>query len=180
MVLVKRYPNRKLYDTEAKQYITLESIAEMIRQGKDVTVIDFTSGEDLTALTLTQIIVEQEKKQGSALPRDLLASLIRAGEEGMAALQRTIHSSLGFLSQFEEETRRRVQDLVKQGDLSEREADSILKKLLTRSPAQPAARTNDAEVEQLLTRLQVPSRADYQSLTDQIELLTKKIEELSK
>ena len=128
MVLVKRYPNRKLYDTEAKQYITLESIAEMIRQGKDVTVIDFTSGEDLTALTLTQIIVEQEKKQGSALPRDLLASLIRAGEEGMAALQRTIHSSLGFLSQFEEETRRRVQDLVKQGDLSEREAELDIKK----------------------------------------------------
>jgi polyhydroxyalkanoate synthesis repressor PhaR len=180
MVLIKRYPNRKLYDTEAKQYITLENIAEMIRQGKDVTVIDFTSGEDLTALTLTQIIVEQEKKLGSTLPRDLLTSLIRAGEEGIAALQRTIHSSLGFLSQFEDETRRRIQELVNKGDLSQKEADSILKMLLRRSPAQPAAQTNDAEIEQLLTRLQVPSHADFQSLTDQIDALTQKIEELSK
>lgn len=180
MVLIKRYPNRKLYDTEAKQYITLETIADMIRQGRDVTVIDFASGDDLTALTLTQIIVEQEKKQGSALPRDLLTSLIRAGEEGMAALQRTIHSSLNFLSQFEEETRRRIQELVRKGDLSQKEADSLLNKLLSHSPVQPRPRSHDAEIEQILARHQVPSHADLQSLADQIEILTRKIEELSK
>ena len=53
MPLIKRYPNRKLYDTEAKQYVTLEQIAELIRSGKDVQVIDHESGEDLTALTLS-------------------------------------------------------------------------------------------------------------------------------
>ncbi|MGD8735253.1 MAG: polyhydroxyalkanoate synthesis regulator DNA-binding domain-containing protein, partial [Anaerolineae bacterium] len=55
MTRIKRYPNRKLYDTEAKQYITLEGIAALIRQGNEVQVIDHATGEDLTALTLTQI-----------------------------------------------------------------------------------------------------------------------------
>jgi polyhydroxyalkanoate synthesis repressor PhaR len=57
MPLIKRYPNRKLYDTEAKSYITLEGVAALIRNGEDVQVIDHESGEDLTTLTLTQIIL---------------------------------------------------------------------------------------------------------------------------
>ncbi|MGD8806379.1 MAG: polyhydroxyalkanoate synthesis regulator DNA-binding domain-containing protein, partial [Chloroflexota bacterium] len=61
MILIKRYPNRKLYNTEAKQYVTLEGIAELIRQGQEVQITDHQTGEDLTAVTLTQIIFEQEK-----------------------------------------------------------------------------------------------------------------------
>ena len=68
MTMIKRYPNRKLYDTEAKQYITLSGIAELIRQGGDIQVSDYATGEDLTALTLSQIIFEQEKKQSGFLP----------------------------------------------------------------------------------------------------------------
>ena len=63
MVTIKRYPNRKLYNTEAKQYITLEGVADLIRQGAEIQVVDHASGEDLTALTLTQITLEQEKKR---------------------------------------------------------------------------------------------------------------------
>ena len=62
MPLIKRYANRKLYDTESKRYITLEGIAEMIRQQQDVKVIDHETGEDITALTQAQIIFEQERK----------------------------------------------------------------------------------------------------------------------
>ncbi len=63
MPVIKRYPNRKLYDTAAKQYVSLDGIAELIRGGADVQVVDYTTGEDLTALILMQVIVEQEKKQ---------------------------------------------------------------------------------------------------------------------
>ena len=66
MPVVKRYPNRKLYDTQAKRYVTLNSIAELIRLGEDIQVIDYTTGEDITALTLTQIIFEQEKEKRTA------------------------------------------------------------------------------------------------------------------
>ena len=68
MPVIKRYPNRKLYDTESKRYITLDGIARLIRKGEEVQVIDHTTDEDLTAVTLTQIIFEQEKKKGGFLP----------------------------------------------------------------------------------------------------------------
>jgi polyhydroxyalkanoate synthesis repressor PhaR len=86
MPVIKRYPNRKLYDTERKQYINLSDIARMIRQGKEIQVLDHATNDDLTALTLTQVILEAEKKQAGFLPRSLLSGLIRAGEEHLHTL----------------------------------------------------------------------------------------------
>ena len=90
MPIIKRYPNRKLYDTEAKRYVTLESIAVMIQSGGDVQIIDHETGEDLTNLTLSQIIFEQEKKGSSLLPRSLLTNLVRAGNDTLDQVRRTI------------------------------------------------------------------------------------------
>jgi len=89
MPVIKRYPNRKLYDTQAKQYITLDRIAELIREGSDIQVIDHASGEDITALTLSQVILEQEKRQSGFLPHSLLSNLIRAGGKQLDAIQRS-------------------------------------------------------------------------------------------
>ncbi|HEY2745312.1 MAG TPA: polyhydroxyalkanoate synthesis regulator DNA-binding domain-containing protein [Polyangia bacterium] len=76
--IVKRYANRKLYDTQRSRYVTLEQIADMIRSGEDVKIIDNNSKEDLTAITLTQIIFEEEKKQ-SFLPLSALRNIIQSG-----------------------------------------------------------------------------------------------------
>src|SRR5512135_361111 len=72
MPLIKRYANRKLYDTEAKRYVTLEDLAGFVRQGEDVRVVDHATGEDLTSQTLFQIIFEEEKKIGGLLPQVFL------------------------------------------------------------------------------------------------------------
>lgn len=77
--LVKRYPNRKLYDTLSSRYVTLEEIADMIREGEDVQVIDNKTQDDLTSVTLTQIIFEQEKQKKSLLPLPTLRSIIQSG-----------------------------------------------------------------------------------------------------
>lgn len=92
MTVIKRYPNRKLYDTQAKQYITLERIAEIIRDGEEVQVIDHGTGEDITALTLSQVILEQEKRQSGFLPHALLTSLIKIGGDQLGAIQRNLAS----------------------------------------------------------------------------------------
>ena len=76
--VVKRYANRKLYDTQRSRYVTLEQIADMIRSGEDVKIVDNNSKEDLTAITLTQIIFEEEKKQ-SFLPLSALRNIIQSG-----------------------------------------------------------------------------------------------------
>lgn len=82
-MLVKKYTNRRLYDTEESRYITLEELAEKIRKGDDVEVVDARTGEDLTQPTLTQIIMES---RGAAriLPVPLLLQLIRLGDEALA------------------------------------------------------------------------------------------------
>lgn len=84
---VKRYANRKLYDTERSCYVTLEDIAGMIKTGEEVRVIDNNSGDDLTTVTLAQIIFESEKKK-NFMPLDLLRDLIRNGGEGLSEYAR--------------------------------------------------------------------------------------------
>lgn len=77
-IVVRKYGNRRLYDTSASRYINLEELAAMVRNGKDVQVVDAKTGEDLTRLTLTQIIVEDAKDQRAALPLEVLRELIVA------------------------------------------------------------------------------------------------------
>jgi polyhydroxyalkanoate synthesis repressor PhaR len=83
--IVKRYANRKLYDTQRSRYVTLEQIADMIRSGEDVKIVDNNSKEDLTAITLTQIIFEEEKKQ-SFLPLSALRNIIQSGASNMTQI----------------------------------------------------------------------------------------------
>ncbi len=75
-VVVKKYANRRLYNTETSSYITLDNLAEMIRAGRDFVVYDAKSGEDITRGVLTQIIVEEESKGSSMLPTAFLRQLI--------------------------------------------------------------------------------------------------------
>ena len=75
-VVVKKYANRRLYNTETSSYITLDNLADMIRAGRDFVVYDAKSGEDITRGVLTQIIVEEESKGGSMLPATFLRQLI--------------------------------------------------------------------------------------------------------
>lgn len=76
-VVIKKYANRRLYNTETSTYITLETLSEMVRAGRDFVVYDAKSGEDITRSVLTQIIVEEESKVGQAmLPTKFLRQLI--------------------------------------------------------------------------------------------------------
>jgi polyhydroxyalkanoate synthesis repressor PhaR len=75
-VVIKKYPNRRLYDTSCSRYINLEDIALLVRDGKDLQVVDAQTGEDLTRVTLTQIIMDDAKQQPTGLPLELLRQLI--------------------------------------------------------------------------------------------------------
>ena len=80
-VVIKKYGNRRLYDSAASRYINLDEIAALIREGKDVKVVDAKSGQDLTRVTLTQIITEDAKQKPTGLPLELLRQLIVASDE---------------------------------------------------------------------------------------------------
>ena len=171
MPIIKRYPNRKLYDTEAKRYVTLESIAELIRQGREIHVLDHATGEDLTAVTLTQIVFEQEKKESGFVPRSVLKGLIEAGGNTLNALQRSLASPLGFWGQVDEEIARRLEALVARGELTQEQGARLRDQLLAE-----AEWPTEQAVQQALVKRGVPTRDEFQRLADQIEKLTAQLE----
>ena len=92
--VIKRYSNRKLYDTQESRYVTLDEIEGMIRAGKEIQVVDASSGEDLTSVTLTQIILDSERNHRATLPAAFLHQLIKHGEAWQDFVQRSMKSSL--------------------------------------------------------------------------------------
>ena len=79
-VVIKKYENRRLYDTAASRYVNLDDVARMVREGVEMQVVDARSGEDLTRVILTQVIMEDAKGHESGLPLDLLRKLIVASD----------------------------------------------------------------------------------------------------
>jgi len=79
-IVIKKYANRRLYDTSTGRYVNLDDLAELIRKDKEIQVIDAKSGEDLTRVILTQIILEDAKGQPTGLPLELLRQLIVASD----------------------------------------------------------------------------------------------------
>ncbi len=189
MLIIKRYPNRKLYDTDAKQYITLDGISDLIRDGQEVQVMDHATGEDLTAVILTQIIFEQEKKQAGFLPRSVLRGLVQAGGDTVSSLRRTLASPLDMLGHVDEEIRRRVHELVKAGEMAEEEGQKVVKKLLQQGERMRVLGGNNTAVEeelpsqeelaQRLAQLGVPTRDDIKTLNEQLEALEIALEQMT-
>jgi len=162
MPVIKRYSNRKLYDTEARQYITLDEIGEMIQQGQEIKVVDHGSGADLTALTLAQIIFEQEKKIGGMLPEAILTRLIRFGGDQISNIRGAARSILDPAQAVEDEIQRRLAYWIKDGTLSDLEGKKIKEKLLDKRFHRPdfpdgeldAPESDEPQMKKLLEQLE--------------------------
>lgn len=85
-IVIKKYENRRLYDTTNSRYVNLDEVAQAVREGHEVQVVDAATGEDITRLVLTQIIVDNAKAPNSAFPLDILRQMVmatgRASQEG--------------------------------------------------------------------------------------------------
>ena len=109
-VVVKKYANRRLYNTESSSYITLDNLAELIRKGRDFVVYDAKSGEDITRSVLTQIIVEEEGKGRSLLPTTFLRQLIGFyGDQMQGLVPRFLEQSMAVFIQQQEQMRAAMQ-----------------------------------------------------------------------
>jgi polyhydroxyalkanoate synthesis repressor PhaR len=182
MPLIKRYPNRKLYDTEAKKYITLDGIATLIRNGEEVQVVDHNTDEDLTAVTLTQIIFEQEKKKRGFLPTSVLTGLVQSGGQTLNSLRRSLTSPLDLLNHVDIEIDKRLGFLVERGEIAKEEASKLRAKLLS-DPARTTEEINEAtleDIEEAVRTRGIPTKDELDALTKQLDALTDKIDALSK
>jgi polyhydroxyalkanoate synthesis repressor PhaR len=145
-VIIRKYANRRLYDTGSRRYVNLEDLAAMIRKGLDIKVLDAKTGEDLTRVVLTQIIVEDAKDQPTGLPLELLRQLILASDRaGQEFLMSYLKSAF--------DTYQKVQETVQDRLSSVREAAFSPLNLVTSFLTKPAPPAAEAEVEQLRRRV---------------------------
>ena len=167
-VLIKRYANRKLYNTQTSRYITLKGISELIEAGDEVRVIDNETGEDITNVALSQILVDSER-QGREVPTSLLSDLFqRGGDVLYGALRKGVNDASGSI----EELQRNMRRIVKPGEGSEKMRDWI------------AYATPDFDhvvqsaVERVFKLLDLPRRSDIEALNENLRRVADAVERL--
>ncbi len=132
--IIRRYQNRKLYDTQDSRYVTLDDIALMIKEGRDIKVVDNKSKKDLTAMTLAQIIFEEEKKDKSVLPLSTLKKIIQSGSESIQDIvDRFFSPGVTSVQQAKVEVEKAIDRLVNRGKLKEEDRKHIIKELYSQS-----------------------------------------------
>ncbi len=160
-VLIKKYGNRRLYDTAGSRYVNLDDIAAFIREGTDVQVVDAKTGRDLTRVTLTQIITEDAKDKPTGLPLELLRQLVVASDEvRQEFVMWYLKSAFDAYQKVQDTVQSRLGD-VQSAILSPMD---MMKKFLGASQPQP--RPDDTEIDtlrkrvaELESRLKKPARA---------------------
>jgi polyhydroxyalkanoate synthesis repressor PhaR len=161
VVLIKRYANRKLYNTATSRYITLKGIADLIEAGDEVRVVDNETGEDITSVTLSQILVDTERSN-RRVPGTVLSDLIqRSGDVLYSALKRRV----GDASEGFEEFQRNVKKLLAPREAAGRPADWI-------ALASPDLdRLVQRALERVLRALDLPRRSDLEALEKRLDQL---------
>jgi polyhydroxyalkanoate synthesis repressor PhaR len=163
MDVIKKYANRKLYFTTQKRYITLDEVAELVRQEAAFVVLDNETGADITADILKQVIAQSRKH--FSVP--LLAGLIRAGNEALVGVSRSVQERLDSSGLIDLVVERRISQLLEQGVISSSEANRIRQVLFQEGIG----------LGSLL--FDVPTRSELLSLARQVEELTQVVQELN-
>ncbi len=178
--IIKRYTNRKLYDTVESRYVTLDEIAEMVKAGVEVRIIDNSTKEDLTSVTLAQIIFEEEKKT-SKMNLRTLKDLIRYGGERAAQLVEDTQAELrGRVEAVRQAAEQRVQTLLKTGQQTSERAKEMV--ATSQEAVAQFQRRVDERVRTALENMTAFSdlRRDVASLSDRIAEIEKKLDQLEK
>ena len=176
VVVVKKYANRRLYNTETSSYITLDNLADMVRQGRDFVVYDAKTGEDITRSVLTQIIVEEEGKGRALLPTAFLRQLIGFyGDQMQSLVPRFLEQAMGAFAQQQEQMRATMQKTMGSigtmfpfGNMEEvgRQNMAMMERALSLfTPFYRGSETGDTSQAQEIATL----RAEVESLRQQLE-----------
>jgi polyhydroxyalkanoate synthesis repressor PhaR len=155
-VTIKKYANRRLYDTESSAYITLDKLAAMIREGRDFEVVDAKTGEDITHQVLTQIIVDEESRGSTMLPVNFLRQLIGLyGGSMQAAVPQYLDAAMDAFSKNQEAMRDALGANVF-ADLAKRNMEMFEqagRAFTATAPKPPAEKDKASEVEKLRAEL---------------------------
>ncbi len=168
-VLIKRYANRKLYNTETSRYITLKGISELIEAGEDVRVIDNETGEDITNVALSQILVDHERSNNTA-SRTLLSELIsRGGDALYGALRRGVGDASEGIGELQNNLRRIIKN-------REHNASKLGEWIAIATP--DFDRIVQSAMERVFKVLDLPRRGDIEALNANLQRVAEAVESL--
>ena len=182
--IIKKYSNRKLYDTKEKRYVNLSEVSRLIREGVDLKVMDNKTKEDITSLVLAQIIVEQEKTKKIMLPSIFspLKLLKKGGEEMLNLSKKMLLAGIGTLSLTKEKANKIADDLIKRGELSQSESKEFVVDLLDKAEKEKDRLIEKIkpEIDKSLEKMNFASKRCVDNLEKKIDELGEKIDKLSK
>ncbi len=165
-VLIKRYANRKLYNTQTSRYITLKGIAELLEDDAEVQVIDNETGEDITSVTLSQILVDTERAN-RAVPGNLLSELLQRGGDALyGALRRSMGDATEGIDDLQKNMRRLL-------GTNENE-DGSMRDWIAFTPPD-LDRMVQRTIERVFKALDLPRRSDIEELNQRLERVVEAI-----
>jgi polyhydroxyalkanoate synthesis repressor PhaR len=180
---IKRYANRKLYDTTDKKYITLDQISKLIKAGEEVSVVDTKTGKDLTSATVSQILARDKKKKSSDIESGVLIQLLRKGPGTLVDYGRKYVSLWErALTTADEEIDKMVDRLVKDKELSKSEGRKLKKDISGRADNLKSwiGDKIDQRINEVLSMMNLATKEQVVHVTAEIESLTKKVKKLEK
>jgi polyhydroxyalkanoate synthesis repressor PhaR len=165
-VLIKRYANRKLYNTQTSRYITLKGIAELLEDDAEVQVIDNETGEDITSVTLSQILVDTERAN-RAVPGNLLSELLQRGGDALyGALRRSMGDATEGIDDLQKNMRRLLG--------TKEHEDGSMRDWIAFTPPD-LDRMVQRTIERVFKALDLPRRSDIEELNQRLERVAEAI-----
>ncbi|MFH2065589.1 MAG: polyhydroxyalkanoate synthesis regulator DNA-binding domain-containing protein [Pseudomonadota bacterium] len=178
---IKKYANRKMYDTTDKKYISMDKLAKLIKSGKEVSIIDNQTGEDLTTSIVSQLIARDRNSQDKVLSSKVLIDLLRKGGDTLSDYAKKYVSLWqGALTMAEDEVDKLVNLLVKDKELSKSEGRNLKNEIVgyTETLKTWIQENIDRRLNEVLSVMNLASKDQVEDLAARIDQLNRKVERL--
>ena len=182
MRIIKRYKNRRLYDTQTRQTITLGGIALLVKEDEPFKVIDSPTGKDITLSVMVNVLGDEIKEWGNISETGKLVRWLiqRGGESGVTILNKTLMAAIGALSLTKENAEKLIDELIKRGELDKSKRVEAIKEALESAEEksrQVAGRIKESVKAARLKKKYARSN-DLDALGEKVDRLTKMVEEI--
>ena len=183
MHLIKKYANRKLYDTTDKRYLTMDRLAVLIKAGKEVKIIDNETGDDLTSAIVSQLLAREEKDTDKAVPSRVLMQMLRKGRGTLFGYgKKYVSLWQSALTMSKDEIEKLVNSLITDHEISESEGNNIKNEITGFANNLKSWITDniDHRVAEALEMMNLSTKAQVNELSKRVEVLTKMVKEMEK
>lgn len=182
--VIKRYVNRRLYDVQEKRTVTLQDVAEMVKKGEDVMVIENKTKEDITLPTLFQILSAEARDWKDNMPSARVASqfFLKGGGAVVEAVKKALMASIGAMDITREKVEELVDDLIKKGHLNKEERSQTIKELLEKAEerSREAKLWIEEQVRTTVKKIRPAKEEELKDLREQVKTLQKTIAHMEK